>query len=219
MLTTALFAGASLSVGSAKLADVAFTTSCDGAYAFVTMSGSRPGDPDLGHDAQVKCIPFAGKGNPSGFYRLNAVWTTTEPFEISGSMSSEIWTVTLANNHVVSIDFSTDYRKTLPSRLPQLFLSQGSKLFIAEIPSSSINVNQWISASKTLTSNDFVQVRPEGTGIGYRALNSHPDFSTSGASMNFMVGLDSYRTTTGVAGSENLDYDNIHLIVHTVPNP
>ncbi|MEI8281264.1 MAG: hypothetical protein WCG75_02555 [Armatimonadota bacterium] len=213
----AIIAGSLLGTPKPSALDLIFSTTCDGATYYSSPSVGRSGETSLGPENQVQCMGYSGRGNPGGFFRLIATWSTTQPFDLTGSVSSEIWSMTLANNHIVSIDFSTDYRKTNPNRLPQLFLSQGSKQYIAEIPNPSTAVNKWLSASKSLSSTDFVQVKPDGKGS--RDVNSHPDFTTTGASLNFMVGLDVFRTTTGAAGSEKLDYDNINITVHTIPNP
>jgi hypothetical protein len=220
MLTSAILLGCAIAKATSSAFDINFSTTCDTSHVYVEDSSYGQLD-GLGPNplTRVQCLGYSGKGNPSGFLNLTAKWTGFEPFEINGCISSEFWTLTLADNHVVSIDFSTDYRKTNSARLPQLFLMQGNKTFIAEIPNTSTVVNHWIPVSKTLTSADFVQIRPAGGQVGDRDATSHPDFTTTGVSMYFMVGLDVFKTTAGSGGTEKLDYDNINIQVHTVQNP
>ena len=219
MITSTLFLACAMAKGASPPVDYIFSTTCDTPHVWVEDSSfgelARLGANSM---TKVQCLGYSGKGARSGFLNLTAKWTGTEPFEIFGTISSDFWTLTLSDNQIVSIDFSTDYRKTNAARLPQLFLIQGNKTFIAEIPSSSTAVNQWLSIRKDLTSADFVQIGPAGGQVGDRDTNSHPDFTTKGASMYFMVGLDVFRTTKGSQGTEKLDYDNINIQVHTSPN-
>jgi hypothetical protein len=220
MITSTLLLAFTMAKVANSPIDYIFSTTCDTPNVWVEDSSfgefARLGANQM---TKVQCLGYSGKGNPSGFLNLTAKWTGTEPFEIFGYISSDFWTLNQSDNHIVSIDFSTDYRKTNAARLPQLFLIQGNKTFIAEIPSSSTAVNQWLSISKNLTSADFVQIGPAGGQIGDRDTMSHPDFTTNRRSMYFMVGLDVFRTTKGPQGTEKLDYDNIEITVHTVPNP
>ena len=220
MLTSAILLGCAIAKVGSPTFDYNFATTCDTQFSYVQDSSygehARLGANPM---TNVQCLGYSGKGIRTGFLNLTAKWTGTEPFEIFGCISSDFWNLTLADNHIVSIDFSSDYRKTNAARLPQLFLIQGNKTFIAEIPSSSTAVNQWLSISKNLTSADFVQIGPVGGQIGDRDTASHPDFTTAGTSMYFMVGLDVFKTTTGSVGTEKLDYDNINIQVHTVQNP
>ncbi|MEI7985780.1 MAG: hypothetical protein WCI55_09145 [Armatimonadota bacterium] len=219
MITSTLFLACAMAKGANSPVDYIFSTTCDTPNVYVQDSsygqfgrlGSNP-------TSKVQPLGFSGKGNPSGFLNLTAKWAGTEPFEIFGCISSDFWTLTLSNNQVISVDFSADYRKTNPSRLPQLFLMQDDKIFMAEIPSTSTTVNKWIAATKSLLSNDFLQIRTDGASPGIHDSTSHPDFTTNGKSMYFMVGLDVFRTTSGPQGTEKLDYDNINIQVHTSPN-
>ena len=219
MITSTLFLACAMAKGANPPVDYIFSTTCDTQFSYVVDSSygehARLGANPM---TNVQCLGYSGKGIRSGFLNLTAKWTGAQPFEIFGCISSDFWNLTLADNHIVSVDFSTDYRKTNAARLPQLFLIQGNKTFIAEIPSSSTAVNQWLSISKNLTSADFVQIGPVGGQFGDWDTTSHPDFTTKGASMYFMVGLDVFRTTKGPQGTEKLDYDNINIQVHTSPN-
>ncbi|MEI8281265.1 MAG: hypothetical protein WCG75_02560 [Armatimonadota bacterium] len=220
MITSGFLLACAMAKVAQPTFDYNFSTTCDSSYYWMEDSGfGLLGSLGPNPSALVHPVGFTRKENGSGMLRLTAEWSGTEPFEIYGCVSSEYWAVTLANNQIVSIDFSTDYRKTNPTRLPQLFLMQGSKTFIAEIPNTSTNLNQWISATKSLSCTDFVQVKPAGGQLGHRDTNSHPDFSTSGQSMYFMMGLDVVKTEAGDAGTEKLEYDNLTIKVHTVQNP
>ena len=225
MFTLAIFASCLINEAAKPSVDKVFSTNCDVPAVYHTIGNFKPvweqGSPT---SSGVKCVGYTGQGNPGAYFRLQATWQTTKPFEAEASMSSEIWTMSQDDEHVTSIDFSTDYRKTVAARLPQLFLIQGTKTYISEIPSTSTSVNQWISVSKHLTSADFVEIAPNSqhgspsSPIGFRDTNSHPDFSANAKRIDFRVGLDTFRTTTGSAGSENLDYDNINITVHLAPN-
>jgi hypothetical protein len=220
MITSALCIAIATAKFNCPTVDYNFSTTCESSYYWYEDSGfGLQGPLGTSPSAIVHPTGFARKKNGSGMLRLTAEWSGTEPFEIYGCVSSEYWALTLAGNQIVSIDFSTDYRKTNPTRLPQLFLMQGGKTYIAEIPNASTNLNQWIAATKSLSRTDFVQVKPEGGQLGNRDTTSHPDFSTSGQSMYFMMGLDVVKTEAGDAGTEKLEYDNLNIKVHTVQNP
>lgn len=219
MITSAILLGCVMAKSTRPTLDHVFSTTCDTPFVYILDSGfDQNGRLSPNPMTRVQALGYSGKGNPGGYLNLSAKWTGREPFEILGCTSSEFWTMTLTDNHIASIDFSTDYRKTNPNRLPQLFLMQGNKTYIAEIPSSSTMVNQWITATKSLTNTDFIEIRPKGGQVGDRNAASHPDFKTNGQSMHFMVGLDVFKPSKGTEGTEKLDYDNINIHVRTVQN-
>jgi hypothetical protein len=204
----------------AKLVDFIFATSCDEAFYYNSNEGYGPNG-RLGPSpiSKVQCLGYSGRGNPGGFYQLTANWTGLEPFEVFGAMSSGFWSVPLTNCHVSSIDFTTDYRRTNPERGPQLLLWQKKRVYMAEVPSSSSDVNKWMTSTKSLTSADFVEIRPQDGSVGDRTSTVHPDFSSAGESIYFMVGLDVFSTTPTTEGNERIEYDNINIQVHAMQNP
>ena len=221
MIATAILFSNLVNAAKSPSVDFVFSTTCDGAYFYTTPQDHLPGGtsfvPGSGSNSWVTCIGYSGRGNPSGFLELKANWAN-EKFDILGGLSSEYWMVPQTSTAVTTIDFSADYRKTNGIRLPQLLLYQGSKVFMASIPSVSSDVNQWIPTVGSLPLSDFVQLYPANGQIGDIDVNSHPDFSSGRAPFYCMLGFRVYSAVAIGTGTEKMDYDNINIIVHTSPN-
>ena len=194
-------------------ADYLFATDCENQPLNSVFS---PAD-----EGSIQPVRITQIGNPGICYQFRANWGV-RPFEARVFFTFNSWQIYQNSmDYVSSIDVKADFRTKTGNQDLIIFLNQNFKSYIARIPTSTLPLDSWHTASLHLTSDDFENTtQPEESRnylpeIGYLDSASHPNFGPQGGPITLAIGSYLFSKEITQAGSSILSCDNISFHVRT----